>query len=54
MSDEISKIKNIDKDLENLVRDHVVSELYSEHGFIRMRACIIIQKFTRDSFDLDL
>lgn len=54
MADEISKIKNIDKDLENLVRDHVVSELYSAHGFIRMRACIIIQKFTRDSFDLEL
>jgi len=54
LSDEIDKIKDTDQDIANLVRDFVVPELCNEHGFMRMRACILIQKYTRDAFDLEL
>jgi len=54
LSDEINQIKNIDNDIENLVRSFIAPELKNEHGFMRMRACILVQKYTRDSFNVEL
>lgn len=54
LSEKIGKIKGTDAELENLLANHVVQELNNEHGFMKMRACSVVLKFTRDSFNIDL